>query len=84
MIAPGPAPTAEGDTAAFRALLRRRPVPVDRIVLRFPAPLRPGSRYVISVRGARNLNGAVADGQAVLSVPEPPKTPPDTTARRRP
>jgi hypothetical protein len=85
-IAAGPAPDAAGDTAAFRALLRQRPVPSDRVVVRMAQALRPGGKYVVRVRGARNLNGAAADGQAVLQVPEPPKpkTPPDSAAAPAP
>jgi hypothetical protein len=73
--APAPPPTAAGDTAALRALLRQRPVPVDRLVLRLPAPLAPGAKYLVRVRGARNLNGAAADGEAVLSTPAAPAAP---------
>lgn len=89
-LAPGPVvqgatppPTAEGDTAALHALLRRRPVPADRVVLRVAAPLTPGGKYLVKVRGARNLSGAASDGQAVLAVPVPaaPRTPADTTPR---
>jgi hypothetical protein len=60
-------------------LLRQRPVPADRVMLRFARPLTPGGKYVIQVRGARNLSGATADGQVMLVVPERPKTPPDST-----
>jgi hypothetical protein len=78
-----PPPTAEGDTTALRALLRGRPLPTDRVMLRLAAPFAPGGKYLIRVRGARNLNGAVADGQAVLSIPVPaaPRAPADSTPR---
>jgi hypothetical protein len=62
-------------------LLARRPVPTDRLVVRLAQPLVPGAKYVVRVRGARNLNGATADAQAVLSVRARPQ-PRDTTARR--
>lgn len=66
--------------AALRSLLAERPVPSDRRVLRVAAPLAPGGRYLIRVRGARNLSGAAGDGQAVLAVPETPKpAAPDST-----
>jgi hypothetical protein len=55
-------------------------VPADRVVLRFVSPLRPGSKYLVRVRGARNLSGAAADGQAVIAVPVPPQAPRDSTA----
>lgn len=76
-----PPPTAEGDTAAFRALLRQRPAPADRVVLRMVTPLAPGAKYVVRVRGARNLNGATADGQAIISVPVPRPAARDSTRR---
>jgi hypothetical protein len=76
-----PPPTAAGDTAAIRALLRRRPAPVDRVVVRVLRPFTPGARYVVRVSAARNLNGATADGQAVLAIPERRPAPADSTAR---
>jgi hypothetical protein len=39
----------------------------------------PGQKYYVEVRGARNLNGATADGHAVLVIP---KQPPPTAAQR--
>jgi hypothetical protein len=70
-------PAARIDTAEVRRLLGQRPVPSDRLILRFVAPLAPNTRYLIRVRGAVNLNGAASDGQAVLTTPKP--APPDTT-----
>jgi hypothetical protein len=90
LVRGGAPPIPEADTAALRALLRRRPVPVDRAIVRVAGKLTPGAKYLVRVRGARNLNGAVADGDAVLSVPLPPPPPPppaaprDTAARRPP
>ncbi len=66
------------DTSAVRALLRQRPVPQDRIVMRVETPLKPEGKYYVEVRGARNLNGARADGHTVLVVPKP--KPPPTAA----
>ena len=76
---------APRDTAAaaqLRALLAARPRPYDVRVLRLSAPLVAGGRYLVRVRGARNLNGATGDGQAVLAVPEPPPAAPRDTTRR--
>jgi len=72
------APKPAVDTSALRALLRLRPVPQDKIVLRVATPLKPEGKYYIEVRGARNLNGARADGHTVLNVPKP--KPPPTAA----
>lgn len=72
------APKPAVDTSALRALLRLRPVPQDKIVLRVATPLKPEGKYYIEVRGARNLNGARADGHTVLAVPKP--KPPPTAA----
>ena len=81
LVRAGPPPTAAPDTAALRALLRRRPVPTDRVIVRWTAKLTPGAKYLVRVRGARNLSGAVADGEAVLSVPLPPPAPADSARR---
>jgi Big-like domain-containing protein len=66
------APAASVDTSEVRRLLSQRPVPFDKVVLRFPRPLAPETRYVIRVHGAVNLNGAAADGQVVVLTPKPP------------
>jgi len=69
------------DTTESRRLLAQRPVPFDRLVLRFAQPLKPETRYVIRVRGALNLNGATGDGQVVVLTPKPaPPAKPDTTS----
>jgi hypothetical protein len=71
---------APKDTVEFRRLLAQRPVPFDRLVLRFAQPLKPETRYVIRVHGAANLNGATGGGQAVVLTPKPaPPAAPDTT-----
>ncbi len=72
------APRPAVDTSALRALLRLRPVPQDRIVVRVETPFKPEGKYYIEVRGARNLNGARANGHTVLVVPKP--KPPPTAA----
>jgi hypothetical protein len=61
--------TATADTTALRRLLRQRPVPYDRLVVRTAAPLAPGGTYLVRVRGATNLTGAAADAQGVVAVP---------------
>ena len=79
---------ARGDTAAARIdtaevhrLLALRPVPYDKLVLRFSRPLAPETRYVIRVGGAVNLNGAIGDAQSVVLLTAKPPPPPkaDTT-----
>jgi hypothetical protein len=78
-----PADTAQRrDTSEVKRLLAQRPVPSDKVVLRFAAPLKPETRYLITVTGATNLNGAKADGQAVVTVPKP--QPADTSRRAAP
>jgi hypothetical protein len=70
------------DTTQLRRLLTQRPVPFDRLVLRFAQPLKAETRYVIRVHGAVNLNGAAGDGQVTVLTPKPaPPAPPDTTHR---
>jgi hypothetical protein len=63
---------ARVDTSQVKQLLAQRPVPFDKRVLRFARPLTPETRYLIRVRGAVNLNGAVSDGQVVVLMPKPP------------
>jgi hypothetical protein len=79
----GARPTA--DTSALHLILEQRPVPQDRLVLRFDTTLTPGAKYFVEVRGTRNLNGASADGHAVLVVPKPKPLParPDSTGAPR-
>ncbi len=76
---------ARADTSRIRRLLKQRPVPVDRLVVRTAQPLATGVKYLVRVRGATNLNGAAADGQTVLTipVPKPPVPPRDTTRAPR-
>jgi hypothetical protein len=44
-------------------------VPVDRLVVRMAAPLRPGSRYLVRASGLRSLSGVTGGGQQVLAIP---------------
>jgi hypothetical protein len=74
----GAAPPAP-DTAKARSLLKRRPVPFDRIVVQAARPLTPGGKYLVRVRGATNLTGVAADAQGVLTVPAPKAAARDTT-----
>ena len=76
--APGGAAPAPADTTRARQLLKQRPVPLDRVVVQVARPLAPGAKYLVRVRGATNLAGAAADGQAVLVMPVP-KAARDTT-----
>jgi Big-like domain-containing protein len=69
--APRPPGAAAADTSRIRKILRQRPIPFDRLLVRMRQPLAPGSKYLIRVQGATNLSGASADGQAVLAIPVP-------------
>jgi hypothetical protein len=71
--------SAKLDTARVRQLLSRRPVPYDRLIVQTAQVLTPGAKYLVRVRGAINLSGAVADGQGVLVVPIPKPVARDTT-----
>src|SRR5207302_387632 len=76
--------TPRVDTARVRQLLKQRPVPSDRIVVQTAQPLEPGKKYLIRVRDATNLNGAVAaEAHGVLTVPVPKPAPRDTTRAPR-
>jgi len=82
---PGPATQAE-DTAAVRLILRQRPIPQDKLILRVDSTFTPGNRYYVEVRGARNLSGARAEAHTVLVVPKPKPVPVPRadTSRARP
>jgi Bacterial Ig-like domain len=71
-IAAGDTTATRIDTAEVHRLLAQRPVPIDKAVLRFAAPLKPETRYLIRMHGAVNLNGAAGDGQVVVLTPKPP------------
>jgi hypothetical protein len=68
-----PAQPARDSTRAQR-MLARRPPPTDVRVVRLTAPLAPGERYAIQVRGARSLSGVVSDPRGQLVVPRPRPT----------
>lgn len=70
---------ARADTGRIGKLLRQRPVPYDRLVVETTHVLAPGTKYLVRVRGATNLNGAVANAQGVLTVPVPKPAPRDST-----
>ncbi|HUL04019.1 MAG TPA: Ig-like domain-containing protein [Gemmatimonadales bacterium] len=72
---------AHVDTARIRELLRARPVPTDRWVLKTARPLKPGGKYLVRIRGALNLTGASANPQTVFVVPIP-KPPPAAPAAK--
>ncbi len=77
---------AAPDTAAARARsdslaaprAPSRPPLSDRLVLKTVAPLPPGTRYLLTVRGVRNVNGVAADATGSLIVPARDSTPPPT------
>lgn len=77
--APRDTAAARADTGRIGKLLRQRPVPYDRLVVETTHLLTPGTKYLVRVRGARNLNGAAADAQGVLTVPVPKPAPRDST-----
>jgi hypothetical protein len=79
------APQPAADTSGLRLILRQRPVPQDKLVLRLDTPFAAGAKYYVEVRGVRNLSGATADGHAVvvLPKPKPAPTPADSTRARR-
>lgn len=75
----GPARPGQGAVPApdtsLRVILRQRPAPQDKLVLRLDTLLTPGEKYYVEVRGTRNLTGATAGGHAVLVIPKRPPAP---------
>lgn len=79
VAAPAPASTGRNrpppvDSVLIR-LLAGRPVLGDRLVVRVATPMPPESRYVVEIRGIRNLNGAAGTAMAGFKVPKPPPPP---------
>jgi hypothetical protein len=65
---------AKVDTARIRQLLRQRPIPTDRWVVRTLQPLKPGAKYLVRTH-AVNITGTAADPQTVFVVPIPKAAP---------
>jgi hypothetical protein len=76
-LAPRPAPGAgrprapAADTAADRAILARRRLPYNQLVLRPDPAFTPGARYVVEIAGARSLNGIGGESRLGFEVPKP-------------
>jgi Bacterial Ig-like domain len=62
---PGQAP-ARGEPPA----LKTKPPLFDRLVLRVAQPWKAGGRYVLEVKGIRNVSGVTGTATGALSVPE--------------
>lgn len=76
------ASAARVDTSAAKRLLLTRPVPLDRMVVRVNTPLVPKTKYVMRIKGVRNLNGATGDVLAIFETKEPPKPKPASDSTR--
>lgn len=50
--------------------LTSRPTLTDQLVLRPATPWRPGARYVVEIRGVRNVTGVAGDAIGTLVIPE--------------
>jgi hypothetical protein len=62
---PGRAP-AGGE----QPMLKTRPPLFDRLVLRVSQPWKAGGRYVLEIRGIRNVSGVSGSATGALSIPE--------------
>jgi len=79
----GGRPPAPVDSAVLK-LAQSRPALNDRLVLRLLSPLPPESKYVVEVRGLRNVNGATTPSAVSgFTVPKA-RALPDSTKRARP
>ena len=67
--APGARPPARRPAAEK---LTSRPPLTDQLVIRPAAPWRAGGRYVVEIRGVRNVTGVAGDVVGTLAVPERP------------
>ena len=77
----GRAPQATGRNRAppvdstLIKLLATRPTLSDRLVLRVTTAMLPQAKYVVEMRGIRNLNGAAGSAKGGFQVPKPPPPP---------
>ena len=76
-----PKPAAAGAAPAADSARPTRPPLDDKLLLRVAEPLVPGGRYLVTVRGVRNVTRVPANPRTVLAVPEPPARAPRDTAR---
>jgi hypothetical protein len=85
-----PRPTPRGpraaviDTATARRILATRPVPFDKLVLRPAEPFAKGGKYVLEIRGVRNINRVPADVHSAFAVPKTPERPVTDSTGARP
>lgn len=83
-----PARKAPDTTAKAAPAKPARPALSDRLVLRVAGRWTPGARYVVTIRGVRNVNGVAADATAGLAIPAAPPPAPvlpaDSTGAARP
>ncbi len=71
-------PQQLADTAD-RGPLKTKPILSDKLVIRLRGRLVPGSRYVVELKGLRNVSGIAGHAILGLVVPEEKKPPPDST-----
>ena len=83
-VSPTPArpvtpPVAPPPSARPPAARPSIPPPQDAIVIRLQptTPVRPGERYVVTIRGLRNLAGTAGTATGVFEAPKPPARPPE-------
>jgi Bacterial Ig-like domain len=80
-------PRPRGPPAGEQELTGRPPL-TDRLVLRVGKPWKPGDRYVVEIRGVRNVSGVAGNLQGNLVIPEKTAADslkglkPDSAARR--
>jgi hypothetical protein len=67
--APGPREVAQRTS---------RPPLSDRLVLRVSEPWVPGGRYLLEIKGVRNVTGTVGDVQSLIAIPERKPALPDS------
>jgi hypothetical protein len=68
---PAPAARPRAQRPAAEKLTSRPPL-TDQLVIRPAAPWRTGGRYVVEIRGVRNVTGVAGDVVGTLVVPERP------------
>lgn len=69
---PAPPAARERPRAPTQERPTGRPPLSDQLILRTSRPWEPGARYVVEIRGVRNVTGTSADVSGTLVVPERP------------
>jgi hypothetical protein len=80
VLPPPPRPATPAATAPRKPLV---PAPFNNLLIELAKPLAPETRYRLTARGVRGINGLQTESERTFNTPKPPPPPPprDSTAR---